>query len=255
MTNKFKKKILISSLSFVYFFGLVGISDQVLAEDTKVTESKTEEVQKNSNTTSSSSGEQTSTKEVEQKIKVEAPSSVTGQKTEGQGTVIDFTTTNAKNFFTIKDKEGNIFYLIIDMEKTDNNVYFVSDVDKSTMENSGNTSNNNINQQVTNQQQATNQQTANSNSNTKDSSSKDDGFLRNVLIVFVIAVVGYYFLIFKKKKGNHDKNTNSKNNDSDLENADDQEYYGELSSDLEDSDEKIQIQEQEENYEEQYEEQ
>ena len=73
---------------------------------------------------------------VEEKVEIETPASVTGQKIEGTGTVTDFSTSGSKAFYTITDKEHNVFYLIIDLDKTDNNVYFLSDINKSDLEGS-----------------------------------------------------------------------------------------------------------------------
>src|SRR5699024_7181412 len=63
-------------------------------------------------------------------VEIETPSSVTGEKREGTGTVVDFSTTGSRAFYTIVDQDDNTFYLMIDMDKADNNVYFLSDVNK-----------------------------------------------------------------------------------------------------------------------------
>lgn len=73
-------------------------------------------------------------KKVTEKIEVETPASVTGEKMQGTGTVVDFTTTGSKAFYTIVDNDHQTFYLIIDLDKTDNNVYFLSDINKETLE-------------------------------------------------------------------------------------------------------------------------
>ncbi|MGR5993235.1 CD1107 family mobile element protein [Bacillus cereus] len=57
-----------------------------------------------------------------------------GKKVDGTGTVTDFTTSGSKAFYTINDKDNNVFYLIIDLDKTQNNVYFLSDVKKTTLD-------------------------------------------------------------------------------------------------------------------------
>lgn len=61
-------------------------------------------------------------------VPIEAPASVTGEKYQGSGTVIDFTSTGSKAFYTIQAKDKSVYYLIIDLDKTENNVYFLSEI-------------------------------------------------------------------------------------------------------------------------------
>lgn len=57
---------------------------------------------------------------------IEAPASVTGKKYNGSGTVIDFTTTGSKAFYTVETTDREVFYIVIDLDKTEDNVYFLS---------------------------------------------------------------------------------------------------------------------------------
>ena len=59
---------------------------------------------------------------------VSAPASVTGETYQGSGTVVDFTTSGEKAFYTIKGSDSSVYYIVIDMDKTENNVYFLNDV-------------------------------------------------------------------------------------------------------------------------------
>ena len=59
---------------------------------------------------------------------IDTPASVTGEKYNGSGTVVDFTTTGSKAFYTVKGADNSIFYIVIDMDKTENNVYFLSEI-------------------------------------------------------------------------------------------------------------------------------
>ena len=59
---------------------------------------------------------------------METPASVTGEKYEGSGTVTDFTTTGGKAFYTVKGTDNKVFYIVIDMDKTEDNVYFMSEI-------------------------------------------------------------------------------------------------------------------------------
>lgn len=255
MNKRLKEKLFIcgtmltlaTSVAFLGNSAITAYAEETVKTEVKTEEVKTEEVQKAENQQAKEGNaeanknqqqnnanvteQKPSTKEIEQKIRVEAPSSVTGQKTEGQGTVTDFTTNNSKNFFTIQDKEGNVYYLIIDMEKTENNVYFVSDVSRSSLETSGNQNNQqNTNQQVNNQQtnqpmenqQVNNQQTINAQQPKKDENNSN--FLMVVLVGFVALVGGYYFLVFKKKKG---KTTDNGNDEMEFEENLDDDFLGE----------------------------
>lgn len=220
MNNKLKKKLISLSVLFSLGTSIVFLSpSQLVAHAEETGEgAKTEEVKTETETKTEvkKEEEKPSVKEVEEKIKIEAPASVTGQKTEGQGTVVDFSTSNTKNFFTIQDKEGNTFYLIIDMEKTENNVYFVSDVNKTHLEQGVATQNDKapINQAVVQQQQETQQnEVATDNTQAPETNKKDgnNNFIKLVLGGFIAVLLGYYMFIFKKKKGS-EPNKDSKEN-------------------------------------------
>lgn len=73
--------------------------------------------------------EDQSNREKEEIMKpIETPSSVTGEKYRGSGTVTDFTTTGSKAFYTVKGADNTVFYIVIDMDKTEDNVYFLSEI-------------------------------------------------------------------------------------------------------------------------------
>lgn len=60
---------------------------------------------------------------------METPASVNGEIYNGSGTVVDFTTTGSKAFYTVKGADNSsIYYIVIDMDKTENNVYFLSEI-------------------------------------------------------------------------------------------------------------------------------
>ena len=48
----------------------------------------------------------------------------------GQGSVVENTTDNSKEFFTIMTENGATFYLVVDKNKTSENVYFLKSVDE-----------------------------------------------------------------------------------------------------------------------------
>ncbi|MGX7197347.1 CD1107 family mobile element protein [Enterococcus olivae] len=62
------------------------------------------------------------------KSPIETPASVTGEKYNGSGTVVDFTTTGSKAFYTVQATDHSVYYIIIDLDKTENNVYFLSEM-------------------------------------------------------------------------------------------------------------------------------
>lgn len=61
------------------------------------------------------------------------PLSVTGEKFDGSGTLVDYVTTGTKHFYTIVSREGNVFYLVIDYDKEQDNVYFLTEIDQAAM--------------------------------------------------------------------------------------------------------------------------
>lgn len=246
MTNKLKKKLISLSILFSLGTSVAFISSSQLsvhAEETKVdvenVQEKSEDKADENKAEDKADEDKPSVKEVEEKIKIEAPASVTGQKTEGQGTVVDFSTSNSKNFFTIQDKEGNTFYLIIDMEKTENNVYFVSDVNKTHLEQG--VSNNQpdkapINQAVTQEQTGNNSQNETNVAQQPDKAPEvkqengNSNFIKLVLGGFIAVLLGYYLLVFKKKKGtDNNSKKEEKENDTvpeDFENLNDDDVVG-----------------------------
>ncbi|WP_260869747.1 DUF4366 domain-containing protein [Bacillus thuringiensis] len=130
---------------------------------------------------------------------------------DGTGTVTDFTTSGSKAFYTINDKDNNVFYLIIDLDKTQNNVYFLSDVKKATLDGTAATSKDGVSVKpnVPNQKQAEADKTiANTQSALEKpkEESNNDSFLLIVLILAVVGVTLYYFLVMKKKKKNKSQN-------------------------------------------------
>lgn len=137
------------------------------------------------------SGPNVNRETVIEEVEVDTPASVTGQKVEGTGTVTDFSTTGSKAFYTITDSEQNIFHLIIDLEKTSNNVYFLSDVKKSELEGEGQP------QEVV----TTAPPVQEVESATAAPQEGGNGFLIIVLLLAVVGVAAYYFLVMKKKQG------------------------------------------------------
>lgn len=151
------------------------------------------------------SGPDVNREEVTETVDIETPASVTGQKIDGTGTVTDFSTSGSKAFYTITDTEQNVFYLIIDLDKTDNNVYFLSDIKKSDLSASA--------ENATKVQQPAEVESANVEAPKEESGN---GFLIAVLLIAVVGVAAYYFLVMKKRhnqKNEEDEENEEMNED------------------------------------------
>lgn len=64
---------------------------------------------------------------------VETPASVTGEQYQGLGTVTDFTTHGSREIYTISTPDNSVYYLMIDWDMTENNVYFLTPVNDGNM--------------------------------------------------------------------------------------------------------------------------
>ncbi|HEP1788352.1 TPA: DUF4366 domain-containing protein [Streptococcus suis] len=143
---------------------------------------------------------------IEEQIKANTPASVTGEKFEGNGTVVDFSTSGSKAFYTIQDQNQQVFYLIIDLDKVENNVYFLSDISKDELAKvpTSNSSSGLVpetteaTQQVAVQDPVQEQPIPESNNN---------GFLFSILLVGLLGAGAYYFMVIKPKGA---KKTNQK---------------------------------------------
>lgn len=70
-----------------------------------------------------------SSEPVEEAPPAEEPTTAKPFTPEGTGTVVDNATDkDGKEFFTITTQSENVFYLVIDRQRTDNNVYFLNAV-------------------------------------------------------------------------------------------------------------------------------
>lgn len=124
---------------------------------------------------------------------IETPASVTGEKYVGNGTVVDFTTTGAKAFYTVQAKDNSVYYIIIDLDKTENNVYFLSQIDGEEL----------------NLADVTSQQTTTSPVETTQSANSSSGGGNTVFYLF-IAGVGCIVLVVAYHKKMKKKNPNAK---------------------------------------------
>ncbi|MGE7954778.1 CD1107 family mobile element protein [Lysinibacillus xylanilyticus] len=199
----------------------ISLPNPAFAEDKKGGEPTTEKVNvvNNGDVAEPPSGPNTTIDTEVKEVEIDTPASVTGKKVEGTGTVTDFSTSGSKAFYTITDRDQNVFYLIVDLDKTDNNVYFLSDVNKSQLEGSR--------EPTENVQVAPVVPPTEEKEQPKESGN--GSFLLMVLLVAVIIVVVYYFRMTKKKKeqGNaadEDEMTEDYEEDDMLYEEDDKDY-------------------------------
>lgn len=167
---------------------------KALAEAKAATEAEAKAKAENmGNVAEPPSGPDVNIETIEEKIEIDTPASVTGQKFEGTGTVTDFSTSGSKAFYTITDRNSQVYYLIIDLDKTANNVYFLSDINKSELE--GDTE---IVAPIPEPQVES--------AVVEEPKESGSGFLLFVLLLAGVGVAAYYFLVMKKKhaQGNTD---------------------------------------------------
>lgn len=77
-----------------------------------------------------SSGETETTEQPDTEIAISDTGTDTGRI---QGDIISSTVKGRKEFYTIRTKSGKIFYLIVDMDKTDDNVYLLTEVSENDL--------------------------------------------------------------------------------------------------------------------------
>lgn len=119
---------------------------------------------------------------------IETPASVTGEKYVGNGTVVDFTTTGAKAFYTVQAKDNSVYYIIIDLDKTENNVYFLSQIDGEELNLAD----------VTTKQTTTSPIETTQNANSQSGGGNTLFYLVLVVMASVVLLVGYHKKVKKK---------------------------------------------------------
>lgn len=196
--RSFFATVLMCSLSFA------SVSNLVYAEENKT---ETKKVTENKPVGEPPSGPGVTAEKKEKEVEAQTPASVNGKKVDGTGTVTDFTTSGSKAFYTITDKDSNVFYLIVDLDKTQNNVYFLSDVKKTTLDGTATATDSkdgaSAKPNVPNQKQVEAEKPTASTKPATEQPKGESGnntFLLIVLGLALVGVAGYYFLVMKKKK-------------------------------------------------------
>lgn len=169
------------------------------------------------------------------KIPMETPSSVTGEKYNGSGTVVDFTTTASKAFYTVQTPDNSLYYIVIDLDKTENNVYFLSEVNGEELEMSQ------VNQSQTSQpapetETETAQETEPEIQSEKSQfeSTQGTNWTLWIIILGAVALFAYQFFygklknlnpLLNKKKVKNKDNKDVKNNEDGSLTPDDENIY------------------------------
>jgi len=141
---------------------------------------------------------------------------------DGTGTIVDNVQQGSKQFYTISTDAGNVFYLIIDLDKDSNNVYFLDTTKERDLvalaekaeaeENGTNTASGTTTETITeNKDDNTDSAVTDNNDDTKDSDTEEKnnnsqtqaaGVPWGMLVIVLLAGVGvvvYYWIIKPKK--------------------------------------------------------
>jgi hypothetical protein len=168
----------------------------------------------------------------------ETPGETTPFTPAGTGTVIDNATNeDGKLFYTIITPDENIFYLVIDLQRETDNVYFLNAVTEKDLlplaENSGDTQdgeNNLGNPKPENSSNTTYEPEASAEPSPETEQKNNAGMLLIVLAVVVIGGgTGYYFKIYRPKHQKADSEDDFNYGDgSDFEDMESEEQSDEL---------------------------
>ena len=160
----------------------------------------------------------------------------------GTGTVVNTATDeDGKQFYTITTPDENVFYLVIDLQRETDNVYFLNAVTEKDLmalaEKSGDTKENET-VVSTPEPESKPDTTSAPETDTKPESKSKTGMLLLVLAVVVIGGgAGYYFKIYRPKHGQADHEDDfDYSEEADLYDAEDTEQTDEFSVVEEDQD-------------------
>jgi len=146
----------------------------------------------------------------------------------GNGEVMDNADENdGKEFFTIKTKDKNVFYLIVDRQRGNENVYLLNSVSESDLmalaEKGGTGTVSAIPEQTAEQTEQT--ETA---AEQEQSKSDTGGGMGTIFLIFivvgVVGGVGYYFKIYKPKHSDNDTDNDEEINSYDEDGRDEDSY-------------------------------
>ncbi len=200
------KKRIVTALSMV-IAGTLMVSTPVFAQGEDPNAQSTEILEENPGDTTQ---------------EVPAEENSTPLSFDGTGTIVDNVQQGSKQFYTISTDAGNVFYLIIDLDKDSNNVYFLDTTKERDLvalaekaeaeENGTNTTSGATTENVTgNKDDKADSAGADKKDDTKDSDTEEKdkkpqtqaaGVPWGMLIIVLLAGVGvvvYYWIIKPKK--------------------------------------------------------
>ena len=174
----------------------------------------------------------------------DTPKDITIFTPDGTGTVIDSATDeDGKQFYTITTPAGNTFYLIIDLERDSDNVYFLDAVTEKDLlalaESDDDTEENGTDSAVTStaEPETTAETTAtpevSEDTSEQTSTETQDNNMGTLLLVLAVVLIGggagYYFKIYRPKhQGTEIEDDFDYGNESDFEDTEDAEQDDEL---------------------------
>jgi len=162
---------------------------------------------------------------------------------DGTGTVVDSATDeDGKQFYSITTPAGNTFYLIIDLERDSDNVYFldaVTEKDLLALAESDDTEENGTDSAVTSTAEpeptaeATATPEASENTTEPDTTGAQSNNIGTLVLVLAVVLIGggagYYFKIYRPKhQGAESEDDFDYNDESSLDDAEDAEPSDEL---------------------------
>ena len=185
-----------------------------------------------------------STEETTNTTTGDTPKDITIFTPDGTGTVIDSATDeDGKQFYTITTPAGNTFYLIIDLERDSDNVYFLDAVTEKDLlalaESDDDTEENGTDSAVTStaEPETTAETTAtpevSEDTSEQTSTETQDNNMGTLLLVLAVVLIGggagYYFKIYRPKhQGTEIEDDFDYGNESDFEDTEDAEQDDEL---------------------------
>lgn len=170
------------------------------------------------------------------KTPIETPASVTGEKYNGSGTVVDFSTTGSRAFYTVQTTDHSVYYIIIDLDKTESNVYFLSEINGEELSLSDITSNDGSSAVTDNVVQEPEETDEIEEVITEPSPTRNSSPNWSLWLILIGAVIlfGYQFFFGKLKKLNPLTKNKQTSDDSELPNEEEIYYEEEYASDDDD---------------------
>lgn len=154
------------------------------------------------------------------------PISVTNEKKDGQGTVLEYTVSKGKEFYTIETVDKSTYYLIIDNDKSEKNVYFLTTINDENLL----VKNKQFKNPFEQKEKEKPIQEVVTPEPTKEKGNSS--WILIAIVVLIVGGIGYYFKIVKPKKEQKQENVEEY-----FPPFDDEPYYESETDELEELDE------------------